>query len=337
MQTGVRFYADNDATTFVSTQQPSFEWYDEKMEFSDELKEEPVYEDKQTEKHADEKFTMTVEDVFAAFLDAYNTWLDEQAAAAAESTDSTDSTDSSAETQSSMVIGFRNKQETSTFDASQSYTNGFSTYEGITASDWWVWTLSLDMPEGLVGSDYILYQWATMINQEDAEDTFTIACARTIGDDETMSVDIYTQDSTEQTALYPDDADNVVGLTWDAQAPLLKEEDEDHDWQATSDYTSLVGDSETDGNKIYACYLAKELPKIGRNPGDFDKTYDVHVGARLYESDSATTFTTIPMASSSFEYPEPPAYAVAATSVEEGAFALFASTMAALAVLFMAF
>jgi hypothetical protein len=152
-----------------------------------------------------------------------------------------------------------------------------------------------------------------------------------------MSVDIYTQDSTEQTALYPDDADNVVGLTWDAQAPLLKEEDEDHDWQATSDYTSLVGDSETDGNKIYACYLAKELPKIGRNPGDFDKTYDVHVGARLYESDSATTFTTIPMATSSFEYPEPPAYAVAATSVEEGAFALFASTMAALAVLFMAF
>lgn len=77
-----------------------------------------------------------------------------------------------------------------------------------------------------------------------------------------------------------------------------------------------------------------ELPKIGRNPNDFNKVYDVHIGARLYENDSATEFTTIPMSSSSFEYPEPPAYEVAQT---EGAFALFASTMAALAVLFMAF
>jgi len=233
-----------------------------------------------------------------------------------------------------MAIGFRNKQEEATFSASQTYSNGFSTYDGLTASDWWVWTLSLDMPEGLVGSDYILYQWATMINQDDAEDTFTIACQRTIGDDETFAVRIYSQDSTSQTALYPDDADNVVDKMWDGQAPDYVEEDEDHVWQATSAYTTLVGDSETDGNKIYACYLAKELPKIGRNPADFDKTYTVHVGARLYESDSATTFTTIPMASSSFEYPEPPAYAVATT---EGAFALFASTMAALAVLFMAF
>ena len=274
---------------------------------------------------------MDVEDVFASFMDDYNAWLAEQ-----NSAENDDSTDSTAETSSAMAIGFRNKQETASFSASQSYSNGFSTYEGITASDWWTWTLSLDMPEGLVGSDYVLYQWATMINQDDAEDTFTIACERTIGDDTTFAAFIYTQDSTSQTALYPDDADNVVGFTYDAQAPDYLEEDEDHVWQATSDYTSLVGESDTDGNKIYACYLAKELPKIGRNPGDFDKTYTVHVGARLYESATATTFTTIPMASSSFEYPEPPAYAVAATTTE-GAFALFASTMAALAVLFMAF
>ena len=47
MQTGVRFYADNDATEFVSTKQPTFEWYREDLEFDEELQEEPVYEDKQ--------------------------------------------------------------------------------------------------------------------------------------------------------------------------------------------------------------------------------------------------------------------------------------------------
>jgi hypothetical protein len=234
-----------------------------------------------------------------------------------------------------MVMGFRNRQETTpTLSASQTYSNGFSTYEGINSSDWWVWTLSLDMPDGLVGDDYVVYQWATVVNQADAEETFTVACKRTVGDETNNVVDVYTQDSTTQTALYPDDENNVVGLVWTGQAPDLKEEDSDHVWQATSDYTTLVGDSETDGNKIYGCYLAMELPKIGRNPNDFNKVYDVHIGARLYENDSATEFTTIPMSSSSFEYPEPPAYEVAQT---EGAFALFASTMAALAVLFMAF
>jgi len=221
MQMGVRFYADSDATTFVSTGQPTFEWYREEMSFSKELNEEPVYEDKQTKKQAEEVFEITVEDVFAAFMDAYNAYLEALAAAEAEA-NSTD--DSGAETQSSMAIGFRNKQETQ-LSASQTYSNGFSLYDGITASDWWTWTLAVDMPVGMIGDDYILYQWATMINQDDAEDTFTIACVRTIGDDETMSARIYTQDSSSQTALYPDDSDNVVGLAWDSQAPLYLEED----------------------------------------------------------------------------------------------------------------
>jgi len=303
------------------------------MEFSTELNEVPVYEDKQVEKQAEEVFTMTVEDVFAAFMDAYTQYLADIAAAEEAEAASTDSTD--AETQSSMAIGFRNRQEEASFSASQTYSNGFSVYDGITASDWWTWTLAVDMPEGLIGSDYILYQWATMINQADAEDVTTIACKRTIGDDTTFEAKIFTQDSASQTALYPDDADNVVDLAWAAQGPDYVEEDEDHVWQATSEYTSVVGDSATSGNKIYGCYLAKELPKIGRNPADFDKTFDVHVGARLYESDSATSFTTIPMASSSFEYPAPASYAVAV--VETGAAALFASTMAALAVMFLAF
>jgi len=340
MQMGARFYTSNTDTAPISTREPSFDWYREEMTFSDELKEEPVYEDPQEKKQAEEIFEFTVEDVFAAFMDAYNAYIDQliadAEAAAAEAAAAEDSTSSdTAETSTAMVMGMRNRQETTTstdISASQTYSNGFSTYEGLTASDWWVWTLAVDMPENMIGDDYILYQWATLIDQETAE-TFSIGCKRTMGDDLTFAVDVYTQDSTSQEALYPDNAE-VVDKTWDAQAPDYKEEEEDHVWQATSAYTTLVGDSETTNNKIYACYLAKELPKIGRNPADFDKTYTVHLGARLYESDSATTFTEIPMVSSSFEYPEPPSYAVAAT---EGAFALFASTMAAIAVLFMAF
>lgn len=193
------------------------------------------------------------------------------------------------------------------------------------------------MPEGMFGSDYVLYQWATMVNQNDAEEVYTVACKRTIGDDETFSVEYFTQDSTSSEALFPADTNaDVYGLTWSTQAPDYKEEDDDHSWIATSDHHTLVGDSDTEANKIYACYVALELPKIGRNPADFDKTYDVTLGARLYESDSATEYTTIPSATSSFDYPLPSDFESDA-QVEEGAYALFASTIAALAVLVMAF
>jgi len=76
MKMGVRFYADNDATSFVTTEEAEFDWYDEEMEFSNELKEEPVYEEPQTKKQAEEVFEITVEDVFAAFLEAYNAYLE---------------------------------------------------------------------------------------------------------------------------------------------------------------------------------------------------------------------------------------------------------------------
>lgn len=43
LQMGVRFYANNDATEFVSTEEPYFDWYRKDMEFDEELNEEPVY------------------------------------------------------------------------------------------------------------------------------------------------------------------------------------------------------------------------------------------------------------------------------------------------------
>lgn len=47
------------------------------MEFSDEIKEEPVYEEPQTKKQAEEKFEINVEDVFAEFMNTYNAYLEE--------------------------------------------------------------------------------------------------------------------------------------------------------------------------------------------------------------------------------------------------------------------
>lgn len=352
MQMGIRFYDSKDATTFISTPEPEFDWYREDMTFSTELNEEPVYEEPQPKKQAEEEFTFAVEDIFtdkiAAFEQAQaeaaqaaaDAAAAEEAAANADSTDTTtdSSSDTTAETQTNMIAGMRNKQETASaaYAASQTYSNGFTAYEGITANDYWTWTLALDMTEGLLGDDEVIYQWATLVDQstENAFAPFTIGCKRTVGDDTTFHVDIFTQDSTTVQALYPDSAD-VTGVTWDVQAADSREEDSDVAWIADSSHHTLVGDSATSGNKIYACYIAEELSKIGRNPADFNRTFNVYLGARIYETATATDFITIPTAESSFDQGEPPAYDTG--SSETGAFALFASGLAAIAVLFMAF
>jgi len=186
---------------------------------------------------------------------------------------------------------------------------GFATYEQLVASDYWYFSMSLDMTEGL------------------------------LGDDGTAVMDFFAQDSTELEALYPDSA-LVTGAVWSAQAPDLRYEDSDVAWVGTAadgtgaaEHAPAVSASATEGNKKYTCSLAKELSKIGRNPADFEKTFAVKMGARIYDDDSATTFTTIPMSETSYFLDQPPSYATAA----EGAYALFVSSLAALAILLMAF
>merc|ERR1740139_1872562 len=63
---------------------------------------------------------------------------------------------------------------------------------------------------------------------------------------------------------------------------------------ASSEHSPSVDASETDENTVFSCFLAEELPKIGRNPADFGMTYDITIGARIYETEDATTFVTIP-------------------------------------------
>ena len=52
--------------------------------------------------------------------------------------------------------------------------------------------------------------------------------------------------------------------------------------------------STTAGNTNQACYFYEELPKIGRNPADFNKNVQVKMGARIYSSATATTFDSVP-------------------------------------------
>lgn len=49
MQMGARIYADKDATTFTTLDEPAFDWYRTQEEWSEELEEVAVYNDDETQ------------------------------------------------------------------------------------------------------------------------------------------------------------------------------------------------------------------------------------------------------------------------------------------------
>jgi len=203
----------------------------------------------------------------------------------------------------------------------------------------------LDVTDALFSEGEVFYQWVTLVNQDDSSDAFTIGCKMTKvaeGATDTQVINYFTMDG-DNAALGPT-SDLVVDLVWTAQAPDLLEEDADHVWVASSEHSPSVAASETDENTVFSCFLAEELPKIGRNPADFGMTYDITIGARIYETEDATTFITIPSVTSTVTKEEPPTYVVEAEEEEEdeepeddSSYTLFASSMAFIACLFMAF
>lgn len=83
-----------------------------------------------------------------------------------------------------------------------------------------------------------------------------------------------------------------------------------HDWVAGTDYSPVAPATELAGNTVHACYFAKELPKIGRNPDNFNKYFKVHMGARIYTSNVDTDFISVPEDNDFFFYfGSPPSYA----------------------------
>lgn len=191
------------------------------MAFDDELKEEPVYEEPQREAPVVQKAEFAPTDVFADKIAAYEAALEAAAAEAAEAEE--------AESVENMVMmQGRQEEEAASYSASQSYAQGYSLYEQQVASDWWYWTLQIDATDGFFAEGEVFYQWVTLVNQADSSDAFTIGCKMAKGSTDFV-VDYFTMDGDNED-LFPTSALVTPDITWDSQAPDLKEDDEDHDW-----------------------------------------------------------------------------------------------------------
>mgnify|MGYP000915182986 FL=1 len=125
METGVRFYASNDATTFLTTPEKEYDWYNEVMEFSNELKEVAVYEDKQPTKAVEEAFEFDVTNIFGAAIAEFEAAQQAAAEAAAQAeadaqaaADAAADSSDTADANGNMVAGMRSRQEAATYSAS---------------------------------------------------------------------------------------------------------------------------------------------------------------------------------------------------------------------------
>ena len=182
----------------------------------------------------------------------------------------------------------------------------------------------------------IMYQYVTLVDQTGAEAPYTIGCRTTYGTETDYAVDVYTQTTDTVPELFSNSTNSVVGLVYNAQGPRYIEDASDVTWTAgTARVGATAPASGTAGNTAHACYFYKELPKIGRNPNDFDKDFTIYVGARLYTTTTATTFTAVPEAESTIRLASPPSYYVAPA----GAFSMLYSAALAtiMAILMMSF
>lgn len=226
----------------------------------------------------------------------------------------------------------------STLSATQTIQNGYQLFEGINESDWWWWYVALDINDGLIATGETLYQFVTLTDS--ANTSFTLGCyikKGTSGD----NIHYFTH-----TAGQPDELTStssvVTGKTWATQAADLREEPDDIKWSAGTTRVptaNLAPTSTTAGNTNHACYFYEELPKIGRNPKDFDKTFTVKFGARIYKTDAATTFDSVPESSNTITKAALPSYVAAATTtttsaVPTGAVYEFTMVLASLFLLF---
>ena len=185
-------------------------------------------------------------------------------------------------------------------------TNGYTVYEQLIASDWWWWQLSLDMPDQLLDIGNIVYQWVTLVDINGDEQPFTIGCKTTVGFS-VSQIDYFQQDTSQTEALWSDSA-LVVGQTVNQQAQDLKEEPSIHFWSAGDEHAPEAEESYIEGNRVFVCSFAKELPKIGRNPNDFNKYFHIHVGARIYDSNIDTEHEAIPEQEGDIFLTAPPSY-----------------------------
>ena len=324
MSVGARFYKDDADKAPMSTDELypfEFVWYKSNLDWSPEIEVPATYEAGTDASSSSGKETL---DIDAATT--FATRIAAQSAAAG-----------------GMEI--RSKQ---TVDAKQSYEHGYQQYDGITSSDWWWMSLTMDMPTNLVKDGEVFYQYVT-ITHPTTKATETVACGMTIATDNSYTVDVYTHPKVSGVVdLYslnskiadPANAANpqidnteVFGLKYTVQAPELKQSIEDTVWTAGTAHAPVTAPESTiAGNKAYTCYMYKELPKIGRNPNEFGITYDLQVGFRLYADADATTYDTASPSTTTLDLPAIPAYVDpnAATTAPESASTMIMSVFVTL-------
>ena len=209
--------------------------------------------------------------------------------------------------------------------------NGFQVYEYYEASDFWWWYLTLDLPDELMSNGEILYQWVTLIDMTGYELPYSIGCKTVVGEDGNSQIDLFTQDANTVADMFSTSV-TVYGQTWDNQAASIKDENFTM-WTAGEQNAPEAPASTVEGNTNHACYFSKEFPKIGRDYENFDKQFDIYVGARIYANDSATSFTAIPEVADTIELSAPTEFAFRMDIA--GACSLVSSTAAAITVVFM--
>lgn len=203
-------------------------------------------------------------------------------------------------------------------------------YPQLTADDFWWFYLALESYNGLFEDTKIVYQWITFTDTatSGAEEPFTLGCKVTVGTETDYEIQYFSQNSTQGQLLFPNSTD-VIGQTWSTQAADYMEESGDILWEAGSTYATDAPASTKYNSTNRACYFAKRLQKLGRNPNDFNHNYSVDIGARIYDNSTATTFTEISTQTETLAQGEPASYVVAEVAVETGAISSFIYSMAA--------
>lgn len=335
MNMGARFYADDTATEFLSTtyDDKDMSWHNNVLEYDPIYEIEPVYDVETAKGKVEaevkaEPATLDTSLISQDRIDNYN----DAVTAAQEAAEAAENANANGDL---AVIFDQNSRQADDITATMSVGHGWTIYENEVESDYWWWYIATEMGDALVSDGDILYQWATMIDQssEYTEDPFTVGCKIAKGTDDTYVVQVFTH-TADTTTWMQADADSVVGKAWEGQDPTeLEDVLADTKWSAGNTHhgSNAAPAASADLDTNFACYFAKEYAKIGRDPNDFNKDFEVTIGARMYTSDAATTFDTIPSPDAfTVTLSEPDSYN---TNSDAGATGLFAATLAACAML----
>ena len=93
----------------------------------------------------------------------------------------------------------RSKQAAPTYQATQTYSQGYTQYEKLTESDWWWWWTALDVPDAVMKDGDVLFQYVTITEAGTDKSGGAIKKSETVGcyvvvgaNSATSNVDVFT-------------------------------------------------------------------------------------------------------------------------------------------------